>query len=220
MKRIALLTIGQAPRDDVVPEICIYLPQKVEVVQVGALDGLTMDEIAAHSPLSDANTLVTRLADGREVTVDREFVHHRLEEAIHAVEKDVMLIGILCSGAFPPFRAQVPVLVPQGIVRAYVSALILPGPLGILVPSPRQVASTVEEVRRWGVEAFVAAVSPYTCKACLSAAARELARQGATAFLLNCFGYSEEMRAEVRAATGAPVLLVRSMFARALAELL
>ncbi|MBC7317582.1 MAG: AroM family protein, partial [Chloroflexi bacterium] len=44
--------------------------------------------------------------------------------------------------------------------------------------------------------------------------------RGATAFLLHCFGYSGRMKGEVRAATGAPVLLVRSILARALAELL
>ncbi|MCR4391756.1 MAG: AroM family protein [Candidatus Acetothermia bacterium] len=219
MKRIALVTIGQAPRDDVVPEIRGHLPPEVEVVQAGALDGLTVDEIAAHPPLGEESTLVTRLSDGREVTVHREFVHHRLEEAIRAVEKDVVLIGILCSGTFPPLRARVPVVVPHVLVRSYVSALALPGPLGILVPSPRQVAPTVEEVRGWGVEAIGASVSPYTGRARLGAVARGLAERGATAFLLHCFGYSERMKGEVRAATGAPVLLVRSMLARALAEL-
>ncbi|MBC7093524.1 AroM family protein [Candidatus Bipolaricaulota bacterium] len=217
MKRIALVTIGQAPRDDVVPEIRAHLPPEVEIVQAGALDGLTVDEIATHPPLGEDSTLVTRLSDGREVTVHREFVHHRLQEAIRAVEKDVALIGILCSGTFPPLRARVPVVVPHVLVRSYVSAL--PGPLGILVPSPRQVAPAVEEVRGWGVEAVGASVSPYTGRAHLGAAARGLAERGATAFLLHCFGYSERMKDEVQAATGAPVLLVRSMLARALAEL-
>ncbi len=220
MKRIALLTIGQAPRDDVVPEIRVYLPSEVEIVQAGALDGLTADEIAAHPPLGEDSTLVTRLSDGREVAVHRDFVHDRLAETIHAVGENVVLVGILCSGTFPPLRAQVPVVMPHVLVRSYVSALFLPGPLGVLVPSPQQVAPMVEEIRGWGVEAIGAAVSPYAGGARLGTVARRLAERGATAFLLHCFGYSERMKGEVRAATGAPVLLVRSMLARALAELL
>ncbi|MBC7238521.1 MAG: AroM family protein, partial [Chloroflexi bacterium] len=90
----------------------------------------------------------------------------------------------------------------------------------ILVPSPQQVTPMVEEIRGWGVEAIGAAVSPYAGGARLGSVARRLAERGATAFLLHCFGYSGRMKGEVRAATGAPVLLVRSILARALAELL
>jgi len=48
--RIAFLTIGQAPRDDVVPELMAMLDvghDRMRCDQFGALDGLTEAEIAA-----------------------------------------------------------------------------------------------------------------------------------------------------------------------------
>lgn len=221
MKRIGLLTIGQSPRDDVVPEIQSLLPQEVEIVQAGALDGLTPNEIAAHRPTSADKTLITRLKSGREAVVDTDFIHRRLAELIHSLEQqEVELIGLLCSGSFSGLSARVPLLIPHQLLSGFLTALSLPGPLGVLVPSPEQVTPAVEEIQGLGIPAIGRSASPYTQGRQMAEAAQSLVDEGATAILLHCFGYNLSMKAVVQAVTRRPVILVRSLFARALAELL
>ena len=50
MKKIGTVTIGQAPRIDVIPGIVPILGSDVEIVESGALDGLSLSEIRQFSP--------------------------------------------------------------------------------------------------------------------------------------------------------------------------
>ena len=58
-KRIGIVTIGQSPRTDVVPEIQAHLGDHVEVLEHGALDGLSLTEVqelcsrAGHVAIGD-----------------------------------------------------------------------------------------------------------------------------------------------------------------------
>ena len=50
MKKIGAITVGQSPRVDLIPEIQPILGDSVEIIQAGALDGLSKGE--SHSSLS------------------------------------------------------------------------------------------------------------------------------------------------------------------------
>ena len=63
--------MGQAPRSDVVPDMAAILGGDVEIVEAGALDGLTREQIAPLAPEGDDEILVTRLADGSSVFVGK-----------------------------------------------------------------------------------------------------------------------------------------------------
>jgi hypothetical protein len=43
---LGLVTIGQSPRDDVMAQMMPFLPDNMYIRQVGALDGLTGEQIA------------------------------------------------------------------------------------------------------------------------------------------------------------------------------
>src|SRR6266567_4558984 len=71
-RTLGTLTIGQAPRPDVVPIIDRHVPASVRRVHRGVLDGLSHPEIAArYRPESDEPALVTRLEDGAVVELSR-----------------------------------------------------------------------------------------------------------------------------------------------------
>jgi protein AroM len=59
MTRVGLITVGQAPRSDVVPDMAAILGGGVEIVEAGALDGLTREQIAPLAPEGDDEILVT-----------------------------------------------------------------------------------------------------------------------------------------------------------------
>ena len=64
MKKIGAITVGQSPRVDLIPEIQPILGDSVEIIQAGALDGLSKEEIAKFVPRPGENVLVSRLTDG------------------------------------------------------------------------------------------------------------------------------------------------------------
>src|SRR5437879_12922660 len=69
---VGLVTIGQSPRADVVPEMATLIGPGVDVREAGALDGLTRPEIERLAPTGRDEILVTRLQDGSAVVVGKE----------------------------------------------------------------------------------------------------------------------------------------------------
>ena len=49
-KRIGIITIGQSPRTAVVPEMAAFFGDGVEVLERGALDGLTLEQAREYAP--------------------------------------------------------------------------------------------------------------------------------------------------------------------------
>ena len=79
---VGLVTIGQSPRADVVPDMAEILGPGIDIREAGALDGLTRAEIAALAPGPGDEILVTRLADASSVFVAKRHVVARVQAKI------------------------------------------------------------------------------------------------------------------------------------------
>src|SRR3989454_7570411 len=155
--RIGMVTVGQAPRGDVVPDMAALLPG-VEILEAGALDGLDRAAIARLAPEGDDEILVTRLADASSVFVGKSHVLPRVKARIAALEDaGVALTVLLCTGTFPSIPARRPLLEPQQVLLGVLRGLSHPGRLGVLTPSERHVPQTTA---RWRADRFHAAVVP------------------------------------------------------------
>ena len=96
------VTIGQTPRTDLVPEILRYLPQAVKVEELGALDGLGLEGIKEQAPDPGEDRLVTRLRDGTQVVLRKDWVERRLQELLDGMDPSrYTAIVLLCTGEFP-----------------------------------------------------------------------------------------------------------------------
>ena len=60
-KRLALVTIGQAPRVDITPDMMQGLDAEYDITEFGALDGLTKEEVARLAPKGGEECLVSRM---------------------------------------------------------------------------------------------------------------------------------------------------------------
>ncbi len=137
------------------------------------------------------------------------------------MEADADLVVLLCSDPFE-LRSRVPLLLTHGLVDAAVRALRV-SRFAILKPHAGQVGrpGDAADERRWrdvGAEPipiFVPAYGP----ADLAAAGRAAHATGASAVVMDCFGYALATKRAVAAASGLPTLLVRSLAARMVAEL-
>jgi protein AroM len=220
---VGLVTIGQAPRDDVVPDMAEILGRDIGLVQAGALDGLDRAGIAALAPHGDDEILVTRLADGSSVFVAKKHMVPRLQARIAWLEEQgVALTVVLCTGAFPPLVARRPLLEPQPLLLGLLRATTFPGRLGVLTPSVPHVPQTEARWRADGFDALVVPLSPYEedDAAAVRRAAEALRAGGAGLVVMDCIGFRRKTRDELAHLVGAPVLVANLLVARVAAELL
>ena len=217
-----MVTIGQAPRSDVVPDMAALLPG-VEILEAGALDALDRTAIASLAPEGDDEILVTRLADGSAVFVGKSRVLPRVTARIAALEdQGVALTVLLCTGAFPRMAARRPLLEPQQLLLGLLRAMTFPGRLGVLTPSERHVPQTHERWKQSGFDAVVAPLSPYEEEdtAAVKRAADALKAGGAGLVVMDCIGFRDVTRRDLAARLGVPVLVANLLVARLAAELL
>lgn len=220
--RVGAVTIGQTPRVDVTPDLTKILGPEVELVESGALDGLGAEQIAAMAPRPGDYVLVTRLADGSSVQICERTVTPLVRQKIAAhFAAGIPAVLLLCTGEFPDFPTGGLLLRPQKILFNMVQSVVPAGAkLGVFMPSPEQLE---QSSRRWSQitpQNRSIGASPYVRpEETIPAAAEELARWGADVLVMDCMGYTLAMKEQVRRITGKPVVLARSIAARALREL-
>ncbi len=220
-RRLGLVTIGQAPRDDIVPGMLEYLPAGTKVMQAGGLDGLDKDEIVKMAPGAGEYVLISRLADGSSAVMARRHVLPLLEGAVSRLqEQGADLVAVLCTGTFPDLQTRGLLVEPERIFHAACAGVVAKLRLGALIPLPEQVPQAERRWREAGVDAVVRHASPYGPVERIAAAARELRSAGAAVVALDCFGFTEPMRKVVRREAGCPVMMANTYLARVLGELL
>jgi protein AroM len=212
------VTIGQTPRTDLVPEILRYLPQAVKVEELGALDGLGLEGIKEQAPDPGEDRLVTRLRDGTQVVLRKDWVERRLQELLDGMDPSrYTAIVLLCTGEFPRLQGPGLFLDAQHLVDYGVAGLCAGARrVGVLLPLTEQ-AESFHLRPAEGQRLVFSHASPYEGNR-FEDAARELS--DVDLVVMHCMGYTEAQRETVARASGRPVLLARRLVATALANLL
>lgn len=215
------MTVGQSPRDDMVPEMSRWLGP-VRVVERGALDGMGAAEISALEPGSEDYPLVTRLGDGSSVTIAKRPLLPRVQDAITGLEDGgADAVVLVCTGEFPAFRHRVPLLPAERLFVDGTRAICRGSKVGVVCPLRDQKDLTREKWSFFGDGLRVASGSPYDGETKdLRAAARELGQDGVEYVVLDCMGFTQEMKELVAAEAGVPAILARSVVARLAAEVI
>ena len=220
-RSVGLITIGQAPRVDMVPEMETWLGP-VRTIERGALDEMTPDGIAALRPTPDDYTLITRLSDGSSATIAERHILPRIQSAITDLEAaGAEAVVLLCTGEFPPFDHERPLLRAERLIVDGVRAIVGGSRVGVVCPLTEQEQLTRDKWSDLSVDLHVASGSPYDEDTDdLRRAARHLGEIGVDYVVLDCMGYTQKMKELVRKEAGAPVLLARSVVARLAAEVI
>ena len=232
MSMLSVVTIGQAPRVDVTPELAEILGDGVRIVEHGALDPLGPDEIAALAPPPGAaGVLTSRLRSGGHAVFTHTAIEPLLARAIARGETDgADATLVICSSHFPEFPHGRPVFYLEPLAHAAVRGLLsgFDAPrLGLVNPLADQVE---EGASRWqnSVGATIGgatAASPYADSVDDIAAAAASIAPASDLIVLDCIGYGRDAEQAARAACAeaghaVPVLTVRSLGARLLAAML
>jgi protein AroM len=216
---LGLVTIGQSPRDDIMPQMLPLLPVGLDIRQVGALDGLTHEQIAELAPGPQDYVLHTRLRDGSAVTVGRERIKSLLQSCLEQLEHEgANPIVLLCTGKSPELRSETLLIEPDRLLVSVVGGL-RPRRAGVLVPLPSQIEAAAEKWRVLEAELVSVAASPYGEQTELTRAAEELGGHPLDLVVMDCMGYTLAHRSVIAQATGRPVILASRVVARIVGEL-
>lgn len=180
-----------------------------EVVIAGGLDGVTPTELRGLIPADGDPRIMTELADGATVVVDRAALTCRLQDRMDALVADgcdlvVCLTTCVCPRPTPGAVA----LFATPVLEAIVRATLPPGSrLGLVVPLSSQYAQIGGFWASRGYEPTCAAADPWGDLAAIDEAAARLARVRPPLVVMDCFAYSREHRERLRRSVGGLVLL-------------
>jgi protein AroM len=211
---IALISIGQSPRADIVSELKPILGK--DIIECGALDGLSKEEIGRLA--SEEDFFVTLLKDGTQVRVNKEKIADRMQTCVDRMENKAGIIGILCTGEFPELRSSRILIKPSTLLLKSVE-ILGPDKLGVLIPEKEQEGVARKKWLCTGREVEVKALSPYLAgEQEVRRATSGLKKCGAV--VLDCIGYTLRTKELVKKTTGKPVLLPRTLLAGFINEII
>jgi protein AroM len=220
---LGIITIGQAPRTDVTGDIKEITGNSITIREIGLLDDYSYDEAEKrYGPSNHEPILVSRMRDGRGIRLSDEKIQIRMQEVVSREEKKLDIILILCTAPFPNIVSSVPVLVPQPIIQGLVGSLSAGSPVGVIVPEEEQKKEALSRWAQAGVKAVPIALSPYQQeKGHWQTALRPLAKKSDIHYIImDCMGYSKEMRQIVQEVTRKNIILPRTMIMRIIVDLI
>lgn len=155
---VGTVTIGQAPRPDLLEPLRARLRADVEVIEVGALDPLDPDDLPKGGV--GACPLTTRLRDGRPVTLDEAFLAPLVQAAVDQAERrGATTTLLLCAGSFPDLRVRGALVRPFDAAAAELRGLGAVR-IAVVVPVEAQVSPSERKWRAAGFDPVVIVGSP------------------------------------------------------------
>lgn len=221
-RRIAGITVGQAPRTDMTDDLKAHLAPGLELVEYGALDGFTLDRIERElAPRPGDEVLVSRMRDGSQATFSGALIIPLVQDCINRAQReDAQAIILLCTGLFPELAHDVPLVVPQPLFYSTARALAGGRRIAVMVPEEDQLMQAHEWWGAYGLEIQTVAASPYAGEEGVARAARSLRGCDCAFLCLDCMGFTSHMREIARRESGLDVLLPRTLVASVISELM
>jgi len=218
-RKVGFVTIGQSPRTDILEDLKPLLGS-LEILEQGALDGLSPDELGAIAPFPDETPYVSRLFDGNQVLLSPEKIQPLFQIAVDSVVgSGAEMVVALCTGSFPTLQCPVPLLFPGRLLRGFVKGVLPPeGTLGVVVPLSEQAATARESWRSITPHIHTASLSPYLDFATGVQECQTL--EGCDLTVMDCLGYTVRHKEMLKRFLNIPVVLARTVMARAVRELI
>ena len=224
MKKVGVLTIGQSPRTDIMDDIGPMLQGSMKILEAGAIDGMSLEEVRLLAPGPEDTVLVSRMRDGTGVTLSEEKILPLMQKQILDLEQQgAATIMLLCTGEFPEtFISNVPLIYPSKVIVNIVAALNGVSHIGVITPDAGQAGYIEEKWLKVVPKVSVGLWNPYyqgPDSPEAAEAVKQLKAAGADLLVMDCFGYSRKMKELASETSGCPVILSRSIAARVLLEL-
>lgn len=225
IEQVGFVVLGQASVDDIAPEISKHLPNQVQVLTRGALDGLTKQAITDIQPCEGDYLLVCRVEPGEEAQVAFDKVFPFVQDAVYALESEgAELIAVLCGANWTELKSNKLLINPGSILPQLVVAISRSKKLGMVLPTILQVESSQQKYRHMGatdaVATYITLYDGGNASKETSRAADFLVSQNVDLIWLPCMGMGRELQTAFQKQVKRPVLLAQAMLGKVLNELI
>ena len=202
--RIAVITMGHAPRPDVMQEIAPLLGD-AQYDEFGALDNDPESAIASMAPSGDELSYLTQLRDGRHVIVEAGFVTSRTEALVAALDgRNYDLLVLAMTGMRARLSTRTPLIHGQDALDAWISALVASNSrIGIIFPLASQQSAASESDYGTKLKSSLATIGGSQSSDLTQAIDRV---SGADLIVMNSVGYTGGMAQQVARTSGKPVV--------------
>ncbi|WP_432403740.1 AroM family protein [Wukongibacter sp. M2B1] len=217
--KLGIITIGQSPRVDLTGDMLNILRKDIEVIERGVLDSFTLKEVNEYfRPIEGEARLVSRMRDGNQVILDEGKIIKELQTVIYELEKEVDMILLLCTGKFPKLYSKKTLIMPKPIVKSVIDVLRDGKKIGVVIPD----ISQKEDIELWWksveIDVEIFAYSPYTSNCPIDNIVFK--DDSIEHIVLDCMGYTQEIKSKIIEKTGKKVILPRTLLARIINEIL
>ena len=221
MKTLGLVTISQSPRPDLLEDILPIIGKDVRLLQAGALDGLTREEIASFAPDNEVDILETPLKDGTTAVIATRHILSLLQDCVSSLEgqgADVILF--LCTGEFPRYKANCPIIYPSSAISSIVPLISGEDSLIVMCPNRGQIEMMKAKWEPFFRTVKVIPASPFGDAKELDPAISRIRELDGKLVVMDCFGFTPSMQKRVEQETGKLAICSRTLAARIASELL
>ena len=223
-RKIGAVTVGQSPRTDITTDADTFFHGQVEILESGALDSYSLEEVQSLSRPEGDYLLTSRMRDGAEVHVARSHILLNLQKCISHLEYlGAELILMFCTGELGSFWSSIPLLEPGVLLRQTVPLACSSRHIITLTPSPAQADQSERRWRSWLPEFTFTSlpVSPYAVPPDFSEAIKTISRSSDTGLVIrDCLGFSMQMKKELEKQCTKKILLPREVLFSKAADLL
>ncbi len=222
MKKIGAITIGQSPRLDITYDIKPILGDEINLVEIGALDKLTKEELNSLTPKGEGEILVSKLRDDTYVTFFKSYIIPKLQECIYELEEQgVQAILFLCTGAFNnSLKSSVPLIFPCDVLNVLVPVLSHNKDIIVITPKEEQISQTITKWESVVKKVEVVVANPYGEWIDIESVIPQLEKSTGDIIVLDCMGYSAKMKEFLIEKTNKKVVLARTLIAYILKDIL
>ncbi len=214
--KVGLLTTGQSPREDVVPEMKPFFLPQVQILEKGLLDDLSPEEIGRLKPKTGETPLVVRLRKGSSVQLSEKKISSLLPEAIDSMKTKmkVKVVGVLCTHDFQKTEFSPSVIFPFNSLKFLITRIIDVKRLGVVVPLEGQIDAAKKKWKKDKV--IVEAKSPYARGKSWEEIAQNFSQEKVEVVILDRIGYKIKDKRAIQKLLSIPVLLPRVVLAFAI----
>ena len=216
---LGLVTIGQAPRPDLMTDIRAMIGDGPIVFEAGALDAVGAAELPGLAAVPGEVSLISRLRNGSTVEISRERAIPLLQDALTRVaDAGARIFAILCTSEFPTFQAPGPILLPNILLANAIHDIGGVRRVGLMPPLESQVTEVAARWRKLGYEPTVEAATPYGPDAAILGAAERLRRHQVDVVIPDCQGYRSHHLTILRSVLDCQILLPNTVVGERLRE--
>ena len=220
-KKIVAVTVGQSPRNDIVPELENICNGRYEFLQSGGLDNLSEQEILDMQNNINGEYLITKNNTGKRVKVPKNIAVNRMKSCFNkGFEQGAEAGIILCTFEnFNELTSNKVIIKPQKLMLNYMKSIAIDKNIGIIYPSAELIDIAVENWSKASSNVTVKAYRADEPVEKLLSNVNELILGGAEFIVLDCISYTVEMKEKIKSICKIPVILPRTLIISALDEL-